>query len=87
MENKENRKAYFATAVCMISENKEMYFHGKTTGKILKKHVGNNGFGYDAIFYSDELKKSFGIASTEEKGKISHRGKAILEFIKYLLNN
>lgn len=87
MKGIENRKAYFATAVCMISENKEMYFHGKTTGKILKKHVGSNGFGYDAIFYSDELKKSFGIASTEEKGKISHRGKAILEFIKYLLNN
>ena len=85
MKGVENRKAYFATAVCMISENQELYFHGKTTGRILKKQVGKNGFGYDAIFYSDELKKSFGVASTEEKGKISHRGKAISEFIKYLL--
>ena len=85
MKGKENRNAYFATAVCMISEDKELYFHGKTSGRILKRHVGKNGFGYDAIFYSDELKKSFGVASTEEKGKISHRGKAIREFINYLL--
>lgn len=80
----ENRNAYFATAVCMVSGDLVKYFHGKTTGRILKKNVGKNGFGYDAIFYSNELKKSFGVATTEEKGKISHRGKAINEFINFL---
>ena len=80
----ENRNAYFATAVCMVTDNDVKYFHGKTSGRILKKNVGKNGFGYDAIFYSNELKKSFGVASTEAKGKISHRGKAISEFIEYL---
>ena len=86
MKGIENRNAYFATSVCMISEDEVKYFHGKTNGRILKKHVGSNGFGYDAIFYSNELKKSFGVASGNEKGKVSHRGKAINEFINYLLN-
>ena len=35
------------------------------------------GFGYDCIFYSDDLKKSFGLATAEEKNAVSHRYRAL----------
>ena len=43
---------------------------------------GKNGFGYDPLFYSDELQKSFGIATSEEKNAVSHRAKALAALVK-----
>lgn len=84
LKNIENRDAHFCTTMCMIYNQDIKYFYGKTYGKILKKHVGNNEFGYDKIFYSNEIHKSFGIASLEEKNLVSHRGKAMKAVIEYL---
>ena len=53
--------------------------NGEMKGKILFEREGKNGFGYDPIFYSYDLNKSMGIASKEEKNKISHRYKALME--------
>ena len=44
---------------------------GRTYGKIIDDYRGSNGFGYDPIFLSDELGKTFGEATMEEKNKIS----------------
>lgn len=50
---------------------------GDCTGRILKAPRGTNGFGYDPYFFSDELGKTFGEATDEEKDAVSHRGRAL----------
>jgi XTP/dITP diphosphohydrolase len=50
---------------------------GDCTGRILEEPRGSEGFGYDPLFYSDELGKSFGEATPEEKDRVSHRGRAL----------
>ena len=74
----ENRNAHFACAVALVCpDGKEWTAEGRTYGKILYKETGEGGFGYDPIFYSDDLQKSFGVASAEEKNAISHRFRAL----------
>ncbi|HET7040714.1 MAG TPA: non-canonical purine NTP pyrophosphatase [Gemmatimonadales bacterium] len=50
---------------------------GETAGRILEAPEGSNGFGYDPYFWSTDLGKSFGVASAEEKDRVSHRGRAL----------
>jgi XTP/dITP diphosphohydrolase len=50
---------------------------GDCTGRILEQPRGSGGFGYDPLFYSDELGKTFGEATPAEKDKVSHRGRAL----------
>ena len=52
---------------------------GITFGKILTAEIGTNGFGYDSLFYSNDLKKSFGLATEEEKNSVSHRYRALCD--------
>jgi XTP/dITP diphosphohydrolase len=59
-------------------------FEGYCAGAILEKPRGTGGFGYDPLFLSDELEKTFGEASGEEKDRISHRGKALAQLIEKL---
>lgn len=56
---------------------KNGYGNGDTHGRILTREEGENGFGYDCLFYSDDLCKSFGVASAEEKNAVSHRFRAL----------
>ena len=51
-------------------------FEGSCTGRILEEPQGTAGFGYDPLFWSDELAKSFGDATAEEKDSVSHRARA-----------
>ncbi len=53
---------------------------GECRGRILTEEKGNGGFGYDSLFYSDEIGKAFGEASPAEKNSVSHRGRAMGEF-------
>ena len=50
-------------------------FDGQCTGRILERPAGSGGFGYDPLFFSDELGKSFGEATPEEKARVSHRAR------------
>jgi XTP/dITP diphosphohydrolase len=50
---------------------------GDCSGRILNEPRGNRGFGYDPYFFSDELGKTFGEATDEEKDSVSHRGRAL----------
>jgi XTP/dITP diphosphohydrolase len=59
-------------------------FEGITTGRILEEPRGTGGFGYDPLFLSDELGKSFGEALPEEKDAISHRGRALAKLLQAL---
>jgi XTP/dITP diphosphohydrolase len=50
---------------------------GDCNGRILDEPRGTHGFGYDPYFFSDELGKTFGEATDEEKDRVSHRGRAL----------
>ena len=54
-------------------------FEGSCAGQILEQPKGEDGFGYDPYFLSDELGKTFGEASPAEKDSVSHRGRALRE--------
>jgi XTP/dITP diphosphohydrolase len=50
---------------------------GDCTGRILEEPRGTAGFGYDPLFFSHELGKTFGESTAEEKDAVSHRGRAL----------
>lgn len=78
LKNQNNRKAYFECAVALVFPNgKRVTATGRTYGYILTEEHGAGGFGYDPIFFSDDLKKSFGEATAAEKNCVSHRFRAL----------
>ena len=58
-------------------------FRGTAEGLILDAPRGENGFGYDPLFYFPQIKKTFAELSAEEKANYSHRGAAFREFLKW----
>lgn len=78
-----DRDAKFCSSVVLFipdgTEGKIISGYGETKGYILDKETGENGFGYDCIFYSYDLKKCFGLATEEEKNSVSHRARAIAD--------
>ena len=76
----EERSARF---VCVISlvlpDGREFVKKGVMEGRIGYEIKGENGFGYDPIFYLPQYSKTSAEISAEEKNKISHRGKALRE--------
>jgi XTP/dITP diphosphohydrolase len=68
----------YLTAVSAVP----LVFEGATEGTILEAPQGDGGFGYDPLFLSDDLEKSFGEATAEEKDRVSHRGRALAEFLR-----
>lgn len=82
MDGISERSARFVCAVCYINEKGETLFgEGYTEGKILFEEIGNKGFGYDNLFFSFDIKKSFGEADEEEKNTVSHRYRAICDLL------
>ena len=87
LEGVENRAAQFVCCICFIDETGEVnYFKGTTEGSILYEEIGDPSFGYDCIFYSNDLKESFGEALEERKNSVSHRGRAVKKFADFLKN-
>ncbi len=84
LEGVSNRDAYMACALCYKDNKDEKVFLGKTMGKITTEKLGSDRFGYDPVFYSYELGKTFGQASMEEKDSVSHRGVAVKMLKNYL---
>ncbi|ASJ15994.1 non-canonical purine NTP pyrophosphatase [Thermococcus chitonophagus] len=86
MEGIENRRAYFKSVIGYY-DGKVHIFVGKVYGKISHEKKGTQGFGYDPIFVPDGYDKTFAEMTTEEKNAISHRGKALKEFHRWLKEN
>ena len=61
----------------MLPDGSTFTFRGTTEGLILNEYDGEGGFGYDPLFWSLDLKKSFGRATPDEKNAVSHRGRAV----------
>ena len=80
-----NRKAYFQSVVVLCyPDGSYISGSGRTYGQIIDEYRGTNGFGYDPIFLSDELGKTFGEAVMEEKNTISHRSRALKDLLQKL---
>ena len=79
-----NRKARFKTVISLVIDGREIQFEGIVNGQILEEKRGKTGFGYDPIFQPDESDLSFAEMTMEEKGKISHRGRAVQKLVEYL---
>lgn len=81
----EQRTARFVCAVAAIfPDGKEVVVRQTMEGYIDTQEKGSNGFGYDPIFYLKEYGCTSAEIPMEEKNKISHRGKAFREIVKYL---
>ncbi|MEI7884733.1 MAG: XTP/dITP diphosphatase [Clostridia bacterium] len=81
----ENRVAAFCCAIAITYPNgKEFVVEGSCPGIIGLEARGNNGFGYDPLFYLPEMGKTMAELTMEEKNKISHRAKAFSLALKVL---
>ena len=77
LEGKDKTAYFNCTIVLYYPNDSYKVFVGKTYGKIIEEEKGESGFGYDPIFYSNDLKKTFAEATEEEKNSVSHRGRAL----------
>ena len=85
MQGVENRTArFYASLVLYFPDGKIIQADGSTEGEILFEEVGENGFGYDSLFFSNDLGLSFGEATNEQKNAISHRGRALEKLVRIL---
>ncbi len=75
---REKRTARYAVAIaCVLPSGESFTVRGTTEGLILNQYDGEGGFGYDPLFWSLDLQKSFGRATPDEKNAVSHRGRAV----------
>lgn len=84
LQGKEDRSARFLTVMALIIGKEEQHFYGSCEGRILDTAKGEKGFGYDPIFLPDGHDYSFAQMSPDQKGAISHRGRALSLLIKHL---
>ena len=75
------RTARFVSVItCLFPDGRSIVARGTCEGTILWEMRGENGFGYDPLFYVPEKDKTFSQLSGEEKNAISHRGNALAVF-------
>ena len=89
MDDEDNRSARFWCAMVYVrygNDPEPVIVEKSWEGQILRELKGNNGFGYDPIFYLPELNCTSAQLSAEEKNRISHRGQALQEILKHLLS-
>ena len=76
--------ASYTCAAAYVDGTREVVTLGDTSGRIISEARGSEGFGYDPYFYSEELGKTFGEATTEAKQSVSHRGRAFRALVDAL---
>lgn len=76
----ERQARFVAVLVLATPAGESRAFEGVCEGSILEAPRGEGGFGYDPVFYSHALGKTFGEASVAEKRAVSHRGRALRAF-------
>ena len=78
-----------ARYVCVVglfdpASGDTVHFRGEAPGRILTRHRGSGGFGYDPIFLDEETGLSYAELSAAEKNQRSHRGKAFRALAAFL---
>ena len=80
MQGKTHRMAAFECVLSIaVPTGPALTYEGRCEGLIADAPAGRNGFGYDSVFFYPPLGKTFAELSREEKGRVSHRGKALHE--------
>ena len=80
MEGMADRKAAFKCVIVIaVPQGPALTYEGSCEGEIALNPRGENGFGYDPLFYYPPLGKTFAQMTTEEKNEVSHRGRALKE--------
>ena len=80
-----DRSAKYVASICYIDNfGNEMFFHGTVSGVIAEQPTGNQGFGYDPLFFFPAFGHTFGEVTSEKKASVSHRGKAFKNLVNYL---
>lgn len=78
MEEKENRKAHFVSVITLLlPDGRKIVARGECPGEILRAPQGENGFGYDPVFYIPKAGCTFAQMPAEKKNEISHRARAL----------
>ena len=81
------RNAKFRTVIALIIDGEATLFEAECKGNITNTKSGAEGFGYDPIFIPNGFEKTFAQMNKIEKGKISHRGKAVKKLVGFLSTN
>jgi XTP/dITP diphosphohydrolase len=79
-----DRRARYVCAAALVDGDREIVRRGEVTGRITRAPRGTGGFGYDPYFESDELSRTFGEITREEKAVVSHRARAVRALIDAL---
>ncbi|HSH14305.1 MAG TPA: XTP/dITP diphosphatase [Desulfurivibrionaceae bacterium] len=80
LAGKSDRHAAFECVISLaVPSGPALTYEGRCEGEILEAPRGVSGFGYDPVFYSPELGKTFAEAGMDEKNRISHRGRAMAQ--------
>ncbi|MDO8948403.1 MAG: XTP/dITP diphosphatase [Desulfocapsaceae bacterium] len=83
MQGIKNRKATFHCVLSIaVPSGPALTYEGSCEGILLEERRGESGFGYDPIFYFENLEKTFAECTMEEKNRVSHRGKALADLKK-----
>jgi XTP/dITP diphosphohydrolase len=78
LENQSNRSAAFECVISIaVPAGPALTYEGRCEGTITRAPAGSNGFGYDPVFFYPPLEKTFAQLTMAEKGRVSHRGKAL----------
>ncbi|MCH2450131.1 MAG: RdgB/HAM1 family non-canonical purine NTP pyrophosphatase [Gracilimonas sp.] len=85
LNGRSNRAAQFRTVVALVDEGLEYTFEGVCKGEIITEEKGNKGFGYDPVFKPDGFDETFAELDSATKNEISHRGRAIQNFVQFLM--
>lgn len=80
------RTAKFVSVLALYNPQtkKITLFTGESHGWIASKPQGQTGFGYDPIFFSKDLNKTYGQATNQEKNQVSHRAQALKKLKVFL---
>lgn len=80
MKGKTNRKAAFECVISIaVPSGPALTYEARCEGLINEEPAGQNGFGYDPVFFFPPLEKTFAELTRTEKSRVSHRGKALGE--------
>jgi len=83
----DERSARFKTVITLVLEGDYFQFTGIVEGNIGNAKKGENGFGYDPIFYPEQEKRTFAEMDIEEKNQFSHRARAFHQLVDFLQKN
>ena len=84
MDGETVREARFRTVIAYLCGEQEYLFEGVVEGRIRTTECGNTGFGYDPIFEPLGYEITFAEMTMEQKNSISHRARAMRQFIQFL---